>query len=462
MEKLKVLHLFISKSRVHFIRTLLLTFSNRIEYFVATPKCSKVVKNYKDRYINELDLNKDKLPLVQKKYEFEEILNKSKFLNGHVICYGDVNSLLKTFEINNLKFDVVLVSDCPTLVMLRVIYTLFGYLPQVFFVAHGITVIEPTPDVFDSWNPYFTYISSSGYQLNALIEPTTFMNKKYIRRVYEIKGLPQFDYMMLMVDKYQEKYNQYEVRSELGIPLDGKVVLIVIGIEGNIDGIIKMIDLIHEEFPNHYIIVRNKTCNFVFPKKYTYVRVATLERVSYDYFFADVNVIYVGGTSFLECMFYNPCTINYQCDNKQIGRENVGIFGYNYLLTSNTIDEFKKHLKLTKTNYVHTKEYVDDIKRYMLEYCNTECIEYTSERIIDIILQEYKEKKIDENLQSEIMNMILNEPKPKKISNVSPEKIMYFKNSLNIRCKEGLCKYIPDKYDLHTADYYIDMIAMKK
>jgi hypothetical protein len=462
MEKLKVLHLFISKSRVHFIRTLLLPTCDTIDYYVATYKMSSSVNGYKDRDKVDITLDPTEFKIVPKRYSFADNIRRNKFFNGTLIYYSTIENLKTTIEYNKLKFDVVLISDGPEVETLHIIYDVFGYLPQVFFVSHGITVINVKQPAFNSWNPYFTYICSGPKIIDILTKPVRFAGGNiYPRRVFEIKGLPQFDYMMLMSAFYKDKHNQVEIRKELDIPVDGKTILVIIGIDGNMDGIVKMIDLIHEKFPDYYIILRNKTCNFSFPDKYTYIRLSSLSRMSYDYFFADINIVYIGGTSFIECLTYNPRTINYQCDNVITKREAVCITGYKYLLTSNDEDEFKKHMELVKTNYVFTKEYVDDVKRYMMEFCNTECIEYVSDKIIDIIIKEHKENPINKKLQKEAYMYIKKENEIKKriMRQGCVEEMKVYKNPFPVvKDPKSYCSYIPSVYDIQTADHYINLI----
>jgi hypothetical protein len=361
---------------------MLLPIKNKIDYYVATPICTNqqccVIKKKKKCFE----------PIIEK-YSFIDIISKHLFFNGKLIFYENYKELSNVFC--NIKIDAVLISDVPTITSLKKIYDILGYLPNVYFVPHGITVVKNVKTLFKRWHFYITFMVMGKYQVDGLNVPVKYCNNQYKRRIFELNGLPQFDYLLFTINHYKNIDNQTIIRDELNITKNDKFILIIVGIDGNCSRIVKLIDLIHTLLPNYYVVLRNKINNFTLPKGYgKFVRQCSMTRTLYDYLFADINVIYLGGTSYIEALFANSRTILYQCDNEETKHKDLIVDGYDYLLVSKTIPEFKKHISYVQSDYVETIEYLKDVQKYLLNVCNTDKIDFVSDSIIDIIQTDVK------------------------------------------------------------------------
>jgi hypothetical protein len=378
-EKLKVLHFFSSQSRVHFTRALLSPQNTKIDYYIATPFEAFPVSAYTSKKGTNKVLERKCFKVIAEKLCFSDIINNHLTFNGKVIYYKTLKSL--GIAIKHIKFDSVLVSDLPTFDTIIKIYLICNYLPNIYFVAHGITFYELRQSSFSKWNPYITFFSAGKYQVSGLQKPTEFYNETYKRRVLNINGLPQFDYLMMSNEYYKNKTNQIKIRDELNIPIDSKFILLIIGIDCNIEGIVLLMNVIHKCCPNHFIVLRNKMCNFELPAIFKpFVRMTLLSRVLYDYLFSDINIVYIGGTSHIEALMVNPKTILYQGDNIVSHNEQLIVTDYKYLLISNSHSELESQLSFVNTNYIDGIEYKKEVKEFIHNLCGD--ISFVSDNII--------------------------------------------------------------------------------
>jgi hypothetical protein len=401
---LKLLHFFSSRTRVHFVRSILIPQKTKIDYYVATPVSAVPICAYNRSSGRNTMCDRRGCKVLLEEYSFHDVIKNHIFFNGKLIYYENFEKLKRT--IRDIHFDAVLVSDVPTISTLMKVYNIFDYLPPIYFIPHGITVFYPTKNIFANWHPFITYFIVGQYQIKGLSTEVSYNGKTYNRRIFKLEGLPQFDYLFFSIYYYSKKQNQLVIRKELNIPVTGKFVLIISGIDGFAELLFKLIDLIHEILPHYYVVLRNKLCNYELPSKryFDFVRQSSLSRTLYDYVFADINIVYFGGTSCLESLYSNARTIIYQADNNRVGHNelNIDTEKYRNLLITKRTDEFKKHINLVQSDYVLTEDYIKDIKSYSEEMCGSENISIVSDIILNTIRDDIEKKVYNVEMANEL------------------------------------------------------------
>lgn len=247
------------------------------------------------------------------------------------------------------------------------------YKSKIVYLHHGlIHNFDFIPEwIGASWDPEIRYFVANEMAITAL-------NAAGIKKITNVKGLPQFDY--IIKNKVNLQNNKLNFKQKYNLQNE-KIILIINGTHGHGSDINSTAPIIEHLLANtgikYKLIIKNKIKNEL-PNTDIRINLGG-HHLIYDYFFADVIIVVEGGTSIVECLFDQPHkTILYQChQEKEYQLEDM-----KYCIARDK-EQLRQHL-ITRLNKFNVNPAIKEAYEHVEKVIGSR-IELTSDNIIKML-----------------------------------------------------------------------------
>jgi len=240
----------------------------------------------------------------------------------------------------------------------------------VYYVHHGLfnQDMRYNNGKFNKWHTLrATKLACDIFQYNFYL--------KYEDNCYKINGLPQFDLVLSLKDRFAEFKQKFMEKKKL--KPGTKIILVICSHKGTGDKSFywKLYQALNKKLSNAYFIFKTKHGARISFSKTSNCLFLNMGNVIHNFLFADAIIVHTFGTSYVESLLANPGSILYHPNYKHDAPNCYG-----------KIDKLANNInQIIKADY-HTSEHLAKVSKYISGLIGVPTIELVSDYLLNEIL----------------------------------------------------------------------------